>query len=140
MKQVYRRQAREVALSMLFQMDVGKNDWQMAELTLENAELDEVNSLFAEQLARGAQEKREELGCVISGFTPSWDLSRMPNVDRNLLLMSCYELDHFRQTPSAIIINEAVELAKAFSTDESAAFVNAVLDKYAKSLNREEQK
>jgi len=140
MKQAYRRQAREVALSMLFQIDVGQNNWQMAELTLENAELDELNFLFAEQLARGAQEKREELGLVISGFAPSWDLSRMPNVDRNLLLMSCYELEHFRQTPTAIIINEAVEMAKAFSTEESAAFVNAVLDKYAKSLNREEQK
>ncbi|MDD2220518.1 MAG: transcription antitermination factor NusB [Clostridia bacterium] len=140
MKQAYRRQAREVALSMLFQMDVGHNDWQMAELTLENAELDEVNAMFAEQLAKGTQEKREQLGLIISGLATSWDLTRMPNVDRNLLLMSCYELEHFRKTPTAIIINEAVEMAKAFSTKESAAFVNAVLDKYAKSLDREEEK
>ena len=125
-----RRKARETAMQMLFQMDIGENSWDMASLTLENAGLNEENRLFVATLVQGTHEHLDKIDTLIATFAKDeWDLGRLAAADRNILRLAIYELRYHQQTPESVIINEAVELAKKFGTEASAAFVNALLDK-----------
>ena len=124
-----RHKAREVALQMLFQMMMGGNDRRTAGYTLEAAGLSAEAAAFAALLTDGAWEKRFEADEYIKKFTDGWQLERLFAVDRLLLWLAIYELKYCGEAP-AVVIDEAVELAKAFGTDSSAAFVNAVLDNF----------
>jgi N utilization substance protein B len=125
-----RRKARETAMQMLFQMDIGKNDWDMACITLENAHLGEENSLFVSSLVQGAHKHLKEIDALIALYAKEeWELDRLAAADRNILRLAIYELRYHQQTPENVIINEAVELAKKFGTETSSAFINGLLDK-----------
>jgi len=123
-----RRAARETALQMLFQMDVGQNDWQMTDLTLAEAGLSELNSEFALNLVKGALEKLSEIDRLIEAYAKEWNIKRLANVDKNILRLAVYELKFIDEVPCNVVINEAIELAKVFSTEDSGAFVNGILD------------
>ena len=82
---------------------------------------------FAEDLVRGAVPKVEEIDALISAHSEHWRLERMAAVDRNILRVAIYELMAMA-TPSAVVIDQALELARRFSTDESISFLNGVLD------------
>ena len=123
-----RRNARESALQMLFQLTVGENDWQAAEETLAEAAVSEANAGFAREVVRGAMEKTEELDALIDRFSKQWQVERLANVDKTILRLALYELKYMPQTDAPIIINEAVTLAKIFGTEDSGAFVNGMLD------------
>jgi len=123
---------REVALQMLYQWEVGQSDIEIVLRTyweLEppgSAPTDEARA-FAEQLARGTTASLKVSDPLIAGEAEHWRLSRMAVIDRLILRLAVYELLH-TDTPRAVVINEAIELAKKFSTEDSAKFINGVLD------------
>ena len=90
---------------------------------------------FGEQLAQGVGSMRAELDRILTHFSKRWDVARMPSVDRNLLRMALYEMLEVDDVTIPVIINESVELAKAYGTDESAKFINGLLASIAKSID-----
>ena len=91
---------------------------------------------YADEAVRGVGANRDALDARIMGASTHWRLERMGRVDRNVLRLGTWELEHHLSVPRAVILDEAVELAKAFGTDESSAFVNGVLNKVADTLGR----
>src|SRR5690606_18628796 len=87
---------------------------------------------FAVELARGAWDMREESDAIITKFSAGWTLERMPNADRNLLRLAIYEILHVEEIPQSVSINEAVELAKQYSTIDSAKFINGILGSFVR--------
>jgi N utilization substance protein B len=92
--------------------------------------------LFAEPLIRGTLEHREEADALIKKHAENWDLHRMAAVDRNILRLAIYEMLHREDIPPVVSINEAVDIAKKFSTQDSGKFVNGILDKVKGELLR----
>lgn len=125
-----RHKARETAFQMLFQLVEGANDWQLAENTLAEADLPTKASAFAAQLAKGAWQKHFETEQYIRRLAKGWQYERLCSVDRLVLHLAMYELKYLPENPPPIVIDEAVELARSFGTDDSSSFVNAVLDKF----------
>ena len=131
-----RRQAREFALQMLFQCEMGKQQPAHVHETFwshRDPVDDEVRG-FANDLFRVASDRQEEIDGIIQQHAQHWRLDRMPAVDRNLLRAGVAELLGFPQTPHAVVINEALEIARKFSTPESVQFINGVLDSVGKEL------
>lgn len=93
--------------------------------------------LYAEVLFRGVLAQRQALDARLESCSTRWRLSRMPPVDRNILRLGAFELAGPDEVPWSVVINEAIELAKAYSTTESGAFINGVLDKLARTLEDE---
>jgi N utilization substance protein B len=132
-----RRQARECALQMLFQCDLGKQPPEHVEQTFwsHREPVDDEIRRFADDLFRVASGRQDEIDKLIEAHAQNWRLERMPAVDRNLLRAGVAELLGFPQTPHAVVINEALEIARKFSAPESVQFVNGVLDSIARELN-----
>ena len=125
-----RRQARETALQILYLTDVAKMPVEDAIIAvLADTELPDKAGDFSTLLARGAVEHRTTLDEFIVKYAENWELHRMAAVDRNLLRLAAYELLHYPETPVSVVIDEAVEIAKSFSTQDSGKFVNGILDK-----------
>lgn len=122
-----RHNARELALQMIFQMDVGGNTIDIAEMTLSEAELDPDKKDFTRTLVVGVQQNVEDLDTVIGKYSKDWKVSRLANVDRAILRLAAFELLH-TSTPPDVVVNEAIELTKHFSSDEAPAFVNGILN------------
>ena len=157
-----RRQARERAVQFLFQYDhnptgaldadlehfwlhqrpvvielvEGRSAWgedrQMPPPSVEDISIRD----FAEPLVRGVLENRDSIDNKLSELAVNWDLNRMAAVDRNILRLAAHELMHREDVPPAVVINEAVDIAKKFSTDDSGKFVNGILDKLATQIDR----
>lgn len=136
-----RRKARECALQMLFAADVaggGRPDelvrayWE----ELGEPELDEGAREFATRLATGALSHLAELDDRIRSRAEHWRISRMAVVDRNILRLAVYEFIH-EPTPRTVAINEALEIARRFSTFEATQFINGILDAIKRDLDRE---
>ena len=92
--------------------------------------------LFADPLIRGTLEHREESDSIIKKHAKNWDLHRIAAVDRNILRLAIYEMNHREDIPPVVSINEAVDIAKKFSTQDSGKFVNGILDKVKGELMR----
>jgi N utilization substance protein B len=137
-----RRKAREYSLQFLYRTDFTGNlksentrnsfrdhfdlFWQ------ETGEKDSETKLFAEDLISGTIEHIEEIDSIIQAAAEKWTITRMASIDRNILRFSAYELLLRKDIPAAVTINEAIEIAKKYSTFDSAAFINGILDKIAK--------
>ena len=157
-----RRAARERAVQFLFQHDMnppkdvaealgyfwatqraaalaaveGKATWGES-VELPPPTVDEVATAeFAEPLIRGVLEHRDDLDALMISYADNWDLNRMAVVDRNILRLAAYEMLHREDIPPVVSINEAVDIAKKFSTEESGRFVNGILDKICSELSR----
>lgn len=130
-----RRKARELAMQMLFQADMGKQTPDQVRTTFWKSgdAVDDSVRGFAEDIFRVATERGEEIDTLISKHSQNWRLERMPAVDRNLLRMAVAEMLGFK-TPFPIVINEALEIARRYSAAESINFLNGVLDSIAHSL------
>jgi len=129
---VNQRLARELALQTLYSVEVGRHEPAQALADVaEGADLGEDRA-FVRDLVLGTLESSEECDSVIVPLLQGWTIERLPTLDRLLLRMGVYELRHRRETPPAVVINEAVELAKKFSTEDSGRFVNGVLDRASK--------
>lgn len=133
-----RRKAREYALQLLFQSDItekGIDDSILKEFWSDKKDKEEIK-LFTEKLVKGTLEKIKEIDRKLSYIAENWDLSRMAAVDRNILRFASYEILYMDDIPSAVTINEAIEIAKKYSSKESASFLNGILDKLAKQVGK----
>jgi transcription antitermination protein NusB len=123
-----RRKSREYALQMLFQWEMGKQDPARIENGFwANARAQKSTREFANQLFENAAARAAELDPIISTHAKNWRIERMPAIDRAILRLAITEL-RTMGTPPKVVLNEAVELAKKFSTEEAASFVNGILD------------
>lgn len=133
-----RRSGREAALQMLFQLEASSvSPAQAIELfwrTFEDA--DPEGRPYADAIVRGVAENLEAIDKRVVSASQNWRIERMSRVDRNLLRLGTWELTFKGDVPRAVILDEAVELAKSFGTDESSGFVNGVLDRIANDLGR----
>jgi N utilization substance protein B len=134
-----RRKSREYALQFLYRTEFVQRDpyplkddlkifWEAAE------EADPDIRTFAEDLIQGAVSKRAEIDALIQTAAEKWALLRMAAVDRNILRLATYEILHRKDIPAAVTIDEALEIAKKYSTAESASFINGILDRIAKDF------
>ena len=133
-----RHRGRELAFQVLFQLDQGDNSLSQVlkhfnDLKTANAEARQ----FAEELAKGASLKSEEIDRLITATAKNWSLKRLASVDRALLRLGAYELLYRDDIPPEVSLDECVELAKVYGSDESPAFLNGVLDTLRKSNRRE---
>ena len=131
-----RRKARELAMQMLYQADIGRQTPDEVAATFWKA-ADDVDLKvrgFAEDLFRAAAERQPRIDELIAEHSRHWRLERMPAVDRNLLRMAVAEMLAFRSTPFPIVINEALEIGRRYSGPESVTFLNGVLDSIAHAL------
>jgi len=137
-----RRRAREAALQMLYQVEIGRTSAHEAIATYWPAQdrVDDVpESLreFANSLVRGTMERLPEIDGMIAAHAQNWRIERMVVIDRIVLRLCVYELLAERGTPPRVVINEGIELARTYSGEEAVAFVNGVLDSVRKELKRE---
>ncbi|HEX6311597.1 MAG TPA: transcription antitermination factor NusB [Acidimicrobiia bacterium] len=128
-----RREARERALSLCYEVDVRGLP---ADVVL--AELPSPPEEYVVTLVRGVDEHRDEVDAVLRKYSEHWALERMPLVDRAILRIGCYELGWERELPTGVVISEAVELAKQYSTKDSGRFVNGMLGRIAEDLRAPE--
>jgi N utilization substance protein B len=133
-----RRRAREYALQILFQIDfksqeVSRNDFEG--FWLDKKESEDVRK-FTEELVRGTIERLDEIDSRLAKVAENWVLKRMAAVDRNILRFAAFEILYRKDIPPAVTINEAVEIAKKFSSSEAAPFINGILDKLAKEMGK----
>jgi N utilization substance protein B len=131
-----RRRARECALQMLFAYDISRPSVNELIETFwgEMAEAGDDVKEFANELAVGAISNLEEIDERIRIRTEHWRISRMAVVDRNLLRLAVYEFLHQTSTPKTVAINEALEIARRFSTHEATQFINGILDAIKRDL------
>ena len=142
MKKDRRRRAREAALQILYQWDVGQNGIEQAIETFFGQQwpepepaADEIRQ-FGSALARDTVGRLAEIDPLIADTTERWRPERMAIVDRLLLRMAVCELMRDPETPPPVVINEALELARTFSTEESVKFINGMLDGIRKKIDR----
>ena len=126
---------------MLFQWEVGKHPPAYVMQTfMPRRRLPPDVDAFARSLFEGTVGEVSALDPMIAEHAKNWRMERMPAIDRNILRMALYEVLHHPETPAAVVINEALELARRFSTEDSVEFVNGVLDGIWKSLPQAQSK
>jgi N utilization substance protein B len=128
-----RRRARELALQLLYQFELtgtAPEEMQSHFEEWRNA-TDDIRE-FADVLLRGALDHCDEIDSHLGAQTAHWKLDRLAAVDRNILRLAIYELMFHGDTPPAVVIDEAIEIAKKFGAEGSARFVNGVLDGFVK--------
>lgn len=132
-----RRKARECTLQVLFQLDFMDGDFQeiQDEYWAPRKGPKEVEE-YSRWLVNGILSHREEIDALIKSVSQHWSLGRMTAVDRNILRMAVYELIYEKNMVPAVVINEAIEIAKKFSTSEAADFVNGLLDAVRKKQEK----
>jgi transcription antitermination protein NusB len=134
-----RRTSRHRAIQVLYQCDMRALDPEQAiaafygSLYSEENEEELSSDPFMEMLVRGAVEKKAEIDERITKYSARWRIERMPTVDRNILRMAIFEMMQ-GDTPPPVVIDEAIELARKFSGEESAPFINGVLDSVRKEF------
>jgi transcription antitermination protein NusB len=137
-----RRKAREDAVQVLYQLDLNNTLTPGAALThfesLYNPEGGPLDA-FTRRLVTGVAESLVQIDATIAKYTEHWRKDRMAAVDRNIVRLGVYELEHCDDIPATVSINEMVELAKAFGSENSPAFVNGILDRVKAALDRPEK-
>ena len=137
-----RRRAREAALQMLYQTEVGRASAHEAIATYwpahdPEAGVAEPLRLFANGLVRGTLDRIKEIDEILSANAQNWRIERMAVIDRQVLRLAVFELLAEPATPPRVVINEALELARAYSGEEAVGFVNGVRDAVRNELKRE---
>ena len=133
-----RRKAREHALQILYQLDIKKEKPSASILKNFWAEYNPDNEvkLFAEEIVKGTFKHLAKINGLIHQCAKNWSLDRMAVVDRNVLRMAVYEILYRLDIPTSVTINEAIEIAKKYGTDESGSFVNGILDSVARMTGK----
>jgi N utilization substance protein B len=133
-----RKKARELVLKCLYAHDsTGESVDSICEALIGTAELEEDSQRFAEQLFRKVAGSTQQMDEKIAAFSQNWDIERVAMVDRCILRIAICEFTSFPDIPVKVSINEAVELAKKYSTQQSSRFVNGILDAVYKSLEHD---
>lgn len=131
-----RRKARELVLQSLYQSELnGKPVSETFMLMREHFEINKKALPYATELIDGLTEKREELDQRIRQQAVNWRMERMSLIDRNIIRIGVYELCFRSDIPAKVVINEALEVARRYSTDESAPFINGILDGIASNVD-----
>ena len=125
-----RRRARKFALQVLYQLDIReeRSEHILQEFWEENDDEKDVQN-FANTLVKGVEEKKLEIDKLLTEFAFNWNLSRMSVIDRTILRLGSFEILFLKEIPPAVSINEAIELAKIFGTDDSFKFINGILNR-----------
>ena len=133
-----RRKAREFALQILFQLDIRKDKPTATILKRFWAEheVDEEVQAFTEEIIKGTYKHLAAINEKIHACAKNWSIERMAAVDRNVLRMAVYEILYKADIPTSVTINEAIEIAKKFGTDDSGSFVNGILDSVARMVGK----
>jgi len=135
-----RRLARELVLKGLYAEDVsGIAAEDIIRSVVDDESLSEKTLGFAHQLFRLVLQHKEWADGHISALATNWDINRIANIDRNILRMAMVEIRDLPDTPVKVAINEAIELAKKFSTAESSSFINGILDKFARNFELQQK-
>lgn len=123
-----RSTSRRLAMQALYQSALSNTDVREALISLFNEEsLTEDAKTFSENLINGITEKAAELDRKISEISKNWSLDRISPVDKSILRLAMYEIMYEKDTPRAVVINEAIELAKRYSDEDSSRFINGIL-------------
>ena len=132
-----RRRARALILQALYEVDSARHGTEevLAHL-LDRESLTEDNANFIGEMVRGVLQNREKIDEKIKNFAPAWPIEQMPVVDRNILRLAIFEILLDNKVPVKVAINEAVELAKTFGSDNSSKFVNGVLGSVSALVSR----
>jgi transcription antitermination protein NusB len=134
---ISRSRSREWALQLLYQAEyLGHRQGEAIRFYRHFEDRGEVPPYLI-KLVEGVAAHQEELDVLIRQYSEHWRLERMAAVDRNLLRLALYELLHEPEVPAKVVINEAVELAKRFGSEESGSFINGILDRVRQSVGRE---
>jgi transcription antitermination protein NusB len=134
-----RREGRELALQALYALDLNPMDTRESlRLMRENTRVAAAVRGFAEEIVAGVIANREALDARINEQSKNWTLSRMTRVDLNILRIAAYELFFRPDIPKNVTMNEAIEVAKKFGTEESPAFINGILDEIASTVPEKE--
>jgi N utilization substance protein B len=146
----YKRLGRELAMQFLFQNDMNRDDleraliqfWKQAEFSgaFSDSRTFRKAARYAEKLIRGVLERSEEIDSIIASFSQKWDMTRMACVDRNILRVAVFEMTQCPDIPPIVSIDEAVGIAKEFSSEKSGMFINGILNGVKDSLNRPARK
>ena len=133
-----RRKAREFALQILFQLDIRKDKPTATILKRFWAEhdVDDEVQAFTEEIIKGTYKHLAAINEKIHACAKNWSIDRMAAVDRNVLRMAVYEILYRIDIPTSVTINEAIEIAKKFGTDDSGSFVNGILDSVARMVGK----
>lgn len=135
-----RRLAREVAFKTLFQLDItGENDFAFLGQYFEREGVfDKVEQEFAFDLVKGVMGKADELDALLEPYLKNWEIKRLPVTDRTILRLALHEILFSENTSFPVFINEAIELAKKYSDEKAAKYINGVLDKFCQDLKKKE--
>ena len=137
MAAISRSRCREWALQLLYQAEyLGHRQGEVIRFYRHFRERDQVPAYLV-KLVEGVTAHQEELDALIRQHSEHWRLERMAAVDRNLLRLALYELLHQPAIPAKVVINEAVELAKRYGSEESGSFINGILDRIRQDVGRE---
>lgn len=130
-----RRKAREIALQLLYMWEFGNTDVEGAlKHFWRQGEVGEKVKDFARRIVRGCVEHFETIDALLVESSEHWRLERMAAIDRNIMRLAVFEFLFTPETPKKVVINEAIEIAKRFSTDESTQFINGILDNIRKRV------
>ena len=132
-----RRRARECALQMLYQIDQTGNGSEevFRQFWLDQPAADEIRA-FTERLVLGVIDRRGSTDALIGGAADNWRIERMAVVDRNILRLAVFEMLHLADAPPAVVIDEAIEIAKKFGSADSGTFINGILDAIRLQMDR----
>ena len=130
-----RREGRELALQLLYALDMNPGETsEVLRISRETTRVAEGVRIFAEELVTGVMANRDEIDGRIAEKSKNWTVARMARVDVNILRMAYFELMFRGDIPKRVTINEAIEVAKKYGTDDSPAFVNGMLDEMAATM------
>ncbi len=135
-----RRKAREVALQVLYALDVQEIALQEAiDLFWTNFDAPEEARKFSSFLIEGTWSHREQINDLIGGSSENWTMARMSRVDKSLLRMAVYELLFCQDIPPKVTLNEAIDLGKVYGSENSGAFINGILDALYGKLRKKDE-
>jgi N utilization substance protein B len=132
-----RRKSRELALQCLYQIDQSGNPQVDIALMSDHFDVNRKAVPYAQELLSGIQLQWDAINSMIELHAKNWRLSRMAVIDRNILRIASFELTHMPDVPASVILNEAIEIAKRFSTDDAAPFINGILDSICREVRKE---
>ena len=133
-----RRKSRELALQILYQIDVSHDNVRDAlDLFWQNFKGFEMSMQFTEELVEGVCNHKEEIDRLIEECSENWRLKRMPKVDRSILRLASFELFYCKDVPTKVTLNEAIDLGKKFGSEKSGSFINGILDRMSASIGKD---
>jgi N utilization substance protein B len=132
---IMRKRSREIAMEIVYQSTINDNDPKelVEDYFEEYGESEEADRVYISMIVSGVMEKREELDALIEANLVKWKLSRVSKINLSILRVALYEMKYVEDIPNNVSINEAVEISKKYSDEQSAAFINGILDKIVKA-------